>query len=125
MYLEVANAELADLVRELNGEETPRARALALSVRVAQIGGFRVSAACLVDRAPGLVGTEFEIETPYGIAYVAGGPGEILAAAATLGVPLLADRSLLENPPTEPPELSDPVRTFLKSLGLDREVDSN
>jgi len=125
IYVNVCSTELPDLARELSGDETARARALALSARIVQMCGVRLTAVRLIDRAPGLIAAEFEVETPYGVAYVPAQPGEGLAASATLGLPLLAERSLLEAPPSAPAQLSDPVRAFLRSLGLDSRADSS
>jgi hypothetical protein len=112
--VKVGPLELPDLVRELAGEETARCRALALLSSVAEVCGGRLSAACLIEQAPGMLGTTLEIALPFGAVHLPTQPGEALAASVLLGLPLLADRSLFEPRPAceRPSEMDAPPASF-------------
>lgn len=104
------------LWHELHGQETPRSQAVGVVSRLAEALGARLAAALLVADGPGQLTARFEVETPGGSVGVPATPGQALAAAVCLGVPLLADAALF--PADAAVVLGDPIAAFLDSLDL-------
>lgn len=118
LALHIGADDAHSLHHELRGQETTRSRAVGLAERVAAALGGRLAAARLIPVGPGVITAEVEVDTPSGPVDVRTEPAQALAAAVSLGVPLLADVALF--PPGAPGELSlsEPVASFLDTLDL-------
>ena len=107
------------LGHELGGEETTRSQALQLVSRAVSLLGGRLAAVHLVPTEFGMLTGTLEIETPLGYVSVPAEPGQVLAVAVRLGVPLLGDSSLFASlaPPAAEP-LSPMWTGLLESIDL-------
>jgi bifunctional DNase/RNase len=95
----IGAAEAHALYHELNAQDTPRSHALLLLGSVIEAVGGRACAARLTaDDHDGLGGL-LEIELANGRVQVGACPSQALAVAVRLGLPLLADASLLADAP--------------------------
>lgn len=114
----IGAAEAHALQHELRGEETMRSQALHLAHCIAAVLGGRLKAARLVPSGRGVLSALIEVETPLGPVEVPIQPGQALALATRLGVPLLAAACLF---PTQvvPTPLGQAVLDFLETLDFD------
>lgn len=108
------------LAHELRGEQTPRSQAVEVVSRVADALGGRLRAALLVADGPRQLTGRIEIDCASGVLTVDATPGQVLAAAVCLGVPLLADACLfqLSSNDESDAELGDSLATFLRDLDM-------
>jgi bifunctional DNase/RNase len=119
LALEIPRGDVHALWHELQGHETTRTQAVDLAGSIAAALGGRFVAVRLSACEPGFVKGSIEIETSGGTVGVFTQPGQALAWALRLGLPLLADDDVL--PPIEKPSdpaLAGPVAAFLNSLDL-------
>lgn len=106
------------LRHELQGQETPRSQAVGVARHIAEALGGRLAAARLVADGPGQLTARLEVETTAGPVAVPATPGQALAAAVCLGVPLLADAALFPPEADAAVALGGPIAAFLDTLDL-------
>lgn len=118
LSLQIAAGDAHALAHELRGQETPRSQAVGLLRQAVEALGGSVRAAHLRPAAAGLLSAAVELETARGRVEVPTPPGQALAAAVRLGLPLLADAALF--PPDEPGAvaLDGPLAAFLETLDV-------
>jgi hypothetical protein len=111
LLVHIGAGDVHALHHELRGQQTMRSRAVCLVGRVAAALGGRL-------RAARLVAAVLEVDAPAGPVEVPAEPGQALAAAVCLRVPLRAEAGLF--PPSQPGQtsLSGPVASFLETLDL-------
>lgn len=118
LSLHLAAGDAHALAHELRGQETPRSQAVGLlGQAVAALGGS-VRAAHLRPAADGLLSAAVELETSRGRIEVPAAPGQALATAVRLGVPLLADACLLGQDSPAAAPLGGPLAAFLEDLDV-------
>jgi bifunctional DNase/RNase len=118
LSLQIGVGDAHSLHHELHGHETTRSQAVSLAGRLVGALGGRLKATRLVAEGPNTVTAVVEIETPTGSVEVPAEPGQALATAVHLGLPLLGDPVLF--PPRQSREsvLTGPIAAFLDSLDL-------
>ncbi len=118
LSLQIGVGDAHTLLHELRGEDTPRAQAVRSLGCVAEALGGRVTAARLVSDGPSRLTAVLEVHTPAGSVEVPTAPGQALAAALLLQVPLLADGDMLGGGQQPAPVLGGAVAAFLDALDL-------
>jgi bifunctional DNase/RNase len=118
LLVHIGAGDVHALHHELRGQQTMRSRAVCLVGRVAAALGGRLRAARLVAAGAGRLAAVLEVDAPAGPVEVPAEPGQALAAAVCLRVPLRAEAALF--PPSQPGQmsLSGPVASFLDTLDL-------
>jgi hypothetical protein len=117
LSLNVGPGDVHALLHELRGEPTVRSQAVALLDRVAAACSGRIVAARLLPVEPGQCRGAVVLETATGPVDIPTEPGQALAVAVCLGVPLLADTELLR-PESRDGPLSNAVAAFIDDLDL-------
>lgn len=111
------------LQHELRGEETMRGQTIRLIGQVADLLGGRLAAARLVKQGCHTLTAIVEVSTPDGLAELPIEPGQALAIAVRLRIPLFADAALFpagdSTPERGAPPLSRAVTAFLESLDVE------
>lgn len=119
LSLQVGIAEAHALQHELRGQETMRSQTVRLCDEITSVLGGHLVAARLIKQGPHLLTAVVEIATPDNVVALPAEPGQALAIAVRLRVPLFADPAVfpadLES--TAPP-LSPAIVNFLNTLDL-------
>ncbi|MBI4491671.1 MAG: bifunctional nuclease family protein [Chloroflexi bacterium] len=106
------------LLHELRDQETSRSQALRLASRIAEALGGRLAAVHLAAHGAGLLRASLAIEIASGSIEVPTEPGQALALAVCLKLPLLADGALFPPARAEAESLGGPLVAFLDTLDL-------
>ncbi|MPZ13736.1 MAG: hypothetical protein GEU73_04820 [Chloroflexi bacterium] len=118
LCIDLGHREAQTLAHELQGGETSRGQALVLVNRVAELLQGAVVGAFLLSCRPGCLRAAIRVRTPSALVELPTEPGQALAAALLLQIPLLADRKLFERGPTEPPSINGSLAAFLDTLDV-------
>jgi bifunctional DNase/RNase len=118
LALDVGSREAHYLGHELKGEMTLRSEVLQLLDRVVTHLGARLMEARIVDCEDGSASGNLLLETAQGCLTMNVSPGQAVAVALAVGVPLSAESTLLLARP-EQAKLSEPISSFLASLNLE------
>ncbi len=118
LWIDLQHHEAHVLAHELAGEETSRSQAISLTNRIAQVLQGGVVGALLIQCHEGCLRAAIQVRTPDALVEVPTEPGQALAAAVCLHIPLLADRRLFVHSEEQLPPISGSVASFLESLDL-------
>lgn len=119
LSLQVGFAEAHALQHELRGNETMRSQTIRLLGEVTTALGGRVMAARLVKQAPHILTATIDVATPQKTIELPTEPGQALALAVRLGIPLLADPAVFSSASeSAAPPLSPVISNFLQTLDL-------
>jgi bifunctional DNase/RNase len=114
----LGHQEAQMLARELCDSETSRSQAISLASRIAEALQGGLVGALLTQCHPGCLRAAIQIRTPAALVEIPTEPGQALAAAVCLHLPLLADRRLFEGEELAPPTIGGSLGTFLETLDL-------